>query len=184
MAVRLFVGNLSYETTESDLRELFSAVAPVAYLVLPKDRESGKLRGFAFIEFNDQGLADDAIRRFNNQLFKGRRITVNVARERDDHARSSPRPGPSFPRSASPSGPTLAEPARGDSRPSMPEAPARRSRGKNKKGQESERRPKGPMREIVKGQYLGSGDSEANEDDFSGENFASRPESAEGEENS
>jgi len=173
MPVRLFVGNLSYETTESDLRELFSTVAPVSYLSLPKDRESGKLRGFAFVEYTNQSQADEAILRFNNQPFKGRRITVNVARERDSSPRSGAPPRPSFSRPPSSSAPTLAEPPRGDSRAPMSDAPVRRPRTKSKKSQEAERRPKGPMREIVKGQYLGS-DNEASEDDFFGDNFASR----------
>ena len=55
MAVRLFVGNLSYSTTEADLRTYFGTVAPPSQVVLPVDRETGRPRGFAFIEFLDRG---------------------------------------------------------------------------------------------------------------------------------
>ena len=57
MAVRLFVGNLSYATTEADLRAYFGAVAPPSQVVLPVDRETGRPRGFAFVEFADRGHA-------------------------------------------------------------------------------------------------------------------------------
>src|SRR6185503_896940 len=84
MAVRLFVGNLPYSATEAELREHFSAVGPVSYISLPTDRETGRPRGFAFIEFNDRAQAEEAIRRFNNQPFKGRPIAVNEARPREE----------------------------------------------------------------------------------------------------
>src|ERR1044071_5419375 len=83
MPVRLFVGNLPYSTTEVELREHFSAVGPLVYVRLATDRESGKPRGFAFVEFNDRAQAEEAVRRFNNQLFKGRPIAVNEARAKD-----------------------------------------------------------------------------------------------------
>jgi RNA recognition motif-containing protein len=77
MSVRLFVGNLPYDATEADLREHFSAVAPLSYIYLPLDRETGKPRGFAFIEYSEQSHAQEAIRRFNSQMFKGRPLAVN-----------------------------------------------------------------------------------------------------------
>src|SRR2546425_6618223 len=89
MPVRLFVGNLPYNATEAELREHFSEVGPISYLSLPTDRETGQPRGFAFVEFNDQAQAEEAIRRFNNQLFKGRPIAVNEARARDSSPRAS-----------------------------------------------------------------------------------------------
>ena len=92
MPVRLFVGNLPYNVTEAELREHFSAVGPLSYLSLPTDRESGQLRGFAFVEFNDRAQAEEAIRRFNNQLFKGRPLAVNEARPREDRPPSSTGP--------------------------------------------------------------------------------------------
>src|SRR5713226_4935120 len=92
MAVRLFVGNLPYSATEAALREHFSSVGPLSYIYLPIDRESGKPRGFAFVEFSERSQADEAIRRFNNQMFMGRPLAVNEARERDDRPRSSAPP--------------------------------------------------------------------------------------------
>ena len=83
MPVRLFVGNLPYETTEAEIKEHFSTVASPSYVYLPTDRESGRPRGFAFVEFDNQTQADEAIRRFNNQLFKGRPLAVNEARARE-----------------------------------------------------------------------------------------------------
>ena len=93
MAVRLFVGNLSYGTTETDLRTYFGAVAPPSQIVLPVDRETGRPRGFAFVEFTDRAHAVEAIQRFNGQIFNGRPLAVSEARARDDRGPSSPRPG-------------------------------------------------------------------------------------------
>ena len=75
MSVRLFVGNLPYDATEADLREHFSAVAPLSYIYLPLDRETGKPRGFAFIEYSERSHALEAINRFNSQMFKGRPLS-------------------------------------------------------------------------------------------------------------
>ena len=76
MAVRLFVGNLSYGTTEADLRTYFGSVAPPSQIVLPVDRETGRPRGFAFVEFTERAHAEDAIQRFNGQVFNGRPLAV------------------------------------------------------------------------------------------------------------
>jgi len=94
MPVRLFVGNLSYEVTESDLREFFSPVGPLSTVIIPMDRDTGKPRGFAFVEFNDQAQADEANRRLNNQPLKGRNVTINEARARE--SRPGPGSGPGF----------------------------------------------------------------------------------------
>ena len=103
MAVRLFVGNLSYSTTEADLRTYFGAVAPPSQVVLPVDRETGRPRGFAFVEFIDRSHAETAIQRFNGQMFNGRPLAVSEARAREDRGPgwppggfSGPRPGGSF----------------------------------------------------------------------------------------
>jgi RNA recognition motif-containing protein len=90
MSVRLFVGNLPYETTEPDLREFFSSVGPLSNVIIPIDRETGKRRGFAFVEFNDPAQAEEASRRLNNQLFKGRNVTINEARARENRPYSGP----------------------------------------------------------------------------------------------
>lgn len=96
MAVRLFVGNLAYSTTEADLRSYFGTVAPPSQVVLPVDRETGRPRGFAFIEFQDRGHAEQAIQKFNGQVFNGRPLAVSEARAREDRGPGGPRPGGGF----------------------------------------------------------------------------------------
>ena len=93
MAVRLFVGNLAYSTTEADLRSYFGTIAPPSQVVLPVDRETGRPRGFAFVEFLDRGHAEAAIQKFNGQMFNGRPLAVSEARAREDRGPSGPRPG-------------------------------------------------------------------------------------------
>jgi RNA recognition motif-containing protein len=94
LAVRLFVGNLSYSTTEADLRTYFGAVAPPSQVVLPVDRETGRPRGFAFVEFIDRTHAEQAVQRFNGQPFNGRPLAVSEARAREDRGPGGPpRPG-------------------------------------------------------------------------------------------
>lgn len=93
MAVRLFVGNLAYSTTEADLRSYFGTVAPPSQVVLPVDRETGRPRGFAFVEFQDRGHAEQAIQKFNGQVFNGRPLAVSEARAREDRGPGGPRPG-------------------------------------------------------------------------------------------
>ena len=99
MSVRLFVGNLPYDATEAELREFFSPVGALATVIIPVDRETGKRRGFAFVEFSDPAQAAEANRRFNNQPFKGRNVTINEARARENRPdsggapRYAPRPG-------------------------------------------------------------------------------------------
>jgi RNA recognition motif-containing protein len=96
LAVRLFVGNLAYSTTEADLRSYFGTVAPPSQVVLPVDRETGRPRGFAFVEFQDRGHAEAAIQKFNGQVFNGRPLAVSEARAREDRGPGGPRPGGGF----------------------------------------------------------------------------------------
>ncbi len=93
MAVRLFVGNLSYSTTEADLRTHFGSVAAPSQVVLPVDRETGRPRGFAFVEYLDRAHAEQAIQKFNGQIFNGRPLAVSEARAREDRGPGGPRPG-------------------------------------------------------------------------------------------
>jgi RNA recognition motif-containing protein len=92
----LFVGNLAYSTTEADLRSYFGTVAPPSQVVLPVDRETGRPRGFAFVEFQDRGHAEAAIQKFNGQVFNGRPLAVSEARAREDRGPGGPRPGGGF----------------------------------------------------------------------------------------
>src|SRR5262245_41328974 len=171
MPVRLFVGNLPYSATEAALREHFSSVGSLSYIYLPVDRESGKPRGFAFIEFKERAEAEQAIRQFNNQLFMGRPLAVNEARERDDRSQA-----PS-PRTSLASGPSAEPPGSPDrtGRTLGPDAPPRKSR-KRPGGRDtrSERGPKQPIRERPGGRFFGDDDDDGEIDDLSGENFASR----------
>src|SRR5262245_59704619 len=96
MGVRLFVGNLPYDTTEGEIRDHFSPVGQLSYVSMPLDRETGKKRGFAFVEFAEREKAEAAIRQFNNQPFKGRSLAVNEARAKETGARPATgfRPAP------------------------------------------------------------------------------------------
>ena len=79
---RVFVGNLSYETSQNDLETLFSQVGPVVEVVLPVDRATDRPRGFAFITFTDRRDADDAMDAMNGRDLDGRQIAIYLARPR------------------------------------------------------------------------------------------------------
>ena len=96
MAVRLFIGNLPYGATEADLRAHFAPIAEPSHVVMPVDRETGRPRGFAFVEFTDRTLADEVIRKFDAQPFQGRNLAVSEARAREDRPPSSRPPGTGF----------------------------------------------------------------------------------------
>ena len=81
---RLFVGNLSYQTIENDLRELFSQAGAVNSVNLMIDKITGKSRGFAFVEFASPEEATKAVEQFHNKEFQGRALTVNIARPREE----------------------------------------------------------------------------------------------------
>lgn len=80
MSNKLYVGNLSFDTNESDLQALFAQAGTVETVNVIRDRETGRARGFAFVEMGNEAEAQDAIARFNAQSFGGRNLTVNVAR--------------------------------------------------------------------------------------------------------
>ena len=85
MAKKLYVGNLSYETTEATLSELFGAIGEVLSVSLITDRMSGRSRGFAFVEMAEQSAALEAINQLNGREVDGRSLKVNEARpKRDD----------------------------------------------------------------------------------------------------
>lgn len=105
--VRLFIGNLPYQATEEDLRQHFAQVGEPTQIVRPLDRETGRARGFAFVEYAERSAAEAAIQQFDGQLFMGRPLAVSEARARDDRGpMGPPRPGGSFggPRPAGPAG--------------------------------------------------------------------------------
>ena len=83
--MRIFVGNLSYQTTEDQLADLFAEVGPVESATIVTDRDTGRSRGFAFVEM-DQDAAQKAIERFNGYELNGRTINVNEARPRAERS--------------------------------------------------------------------------------------------------
>lgn len=106
MPVRLFIGNLPYGASEADLRAHFAAVAEPSHVVMPVDRETGRPRGFAFVEFADRGVAEQVIQKFNAQPFQGRSLAVSEARAREDRPPGPRPPGGGFggPRPGGPGG--------------------------------------------------------------------------------
>jgi cold-inducible RNA-binding protein len=204
LAVRLFVGNLSYATTEADLRAYFSAVAPPSQVVLPVDRDTGRPRGFAFVEYPERSHAEQAIQRFNGQVLNGRPIAVSEARAREDRGPGAPRPAgpPRFggvgPRPSQPFG--APRPFDAGAPPGAPRArnfgpdakPQRGGSQKNKK--KDNERPRGPIPLKVTGRSFTLDDDTTTEDttteepildidDFATskpEDAASKPEDEEG----
>ncbi len=80
MTKKLYVGNLSYETTEGNLSELFGTVGEVASVSLITDRMSGRSKGFAFVEMAEDSVAQEAIAQLNSKELNGREINVAEAR--------------------------------------------------------------------------------------------------------
>jgi RNA recognition motif-containing protein len=80
MSCKLYVGNLPYEANETDLEGLFAQAGTVASVSVMRDRETGRPRGFAFVEMGTEEEAQNAIAQLNEQQFGGRRLTVNEAR--------------------------------------------------------------------------------------------------------
>jgi RNA recognition motif-containing protein len=86
MAKRIYVGNLSFQTTEDALSDFFSEVGAVDSVSIITDRDTGRSKGFGFVEMNDED-ADKAIAELNGKEFNGRALTVNEARPREDRGR-------------------------------------------------------------------------------------------------
>jgi cold-inducible RNA-binding protein len=185
VSVRLFIGNLPYTATEAELREHLSSVGAPTQIVLPVDRETGRPRGFAFVDYADRAIAEEAIRRFNQQPFKGRPLAVSEARPREERGPGGPRPGGfGGPRPGGPggfSGPRpggftpRAEPG-GASPPQRsrnfgPDAPPKNKRKPPRK--DSDRGPRGPIKERPVGRlYDADEDWRAQDDDLDIDNVA------------
>lgn len=84
MAKRLYVGGLSYNTTQDGLKDYFSQAGTVASATIVMDRMSGRSKGFGFVEMSSDEEADKAIEMFNGKEFDGRKLTVNEARPMED----------------------------------------------------------------------------------------------------
>jgi cold-inducible RNA-binding protein len=173
VAVRLFVGNMPYGATEADLRTHFYQVGPPSQVVLPVDRETGRPRGFAFVEFLDRAMAEQAISRFNQQPFMGRPLSVSEARPREaGGAPGGYRPGGAGgggfsrpPGAGGFGGPRPMGGGPGGFRPGGPPSagmpnrnfgpPKKKSTSSEKRWEAKERGPKGPIKERHSGRLGG-----------------------------
>ena len=164
MSVRLFIGNLPYAASEPELREHLSSVGEPTQIVLPVDRETGRPRGFAFVDYADRAVAEAAISRFDQQPFKGRPLAVSEARPREERPAGAPRPGgyggprpaPGGPPGGGAGGFGAPRPSGWAPRPADSGAPGTRSRNfgpdappknKRKPPRKDDRGPKGPIKE-------------------------------------
>jgi RNA recognition motif-containing protein len=83
---KLYVGNLSYQVTEQDLRDLFGQAGELQDVMLIVDRDTHRSKGFGFVEFVTEADAQKAIEMFHDQEMQGRRLTVNIARPREERS--------------------------------------------------------------------------------------------------
>lgn len=89
MSTKLYVGNLSFQTSSQDLEQLFVGAGAVESVSVITDRDTGRSRGFAFVEMASQAEAEEAIKQFNGKEVDGRSLTVNAARPREEGGRGS-----------------------------------------------------------------------------------------------
>jgi len=90
MSKKLYVGNLPFSTNEDEIRDLFAAYGDVESVNLIVDRETGRLRGFGFVEMNEEG-ANAAMEALNGKAFGGRDLRINEAQERQSRPSGGPR---------------------------------------------------------------------------------------------
>jgi RNA recognition motif-containing protein len=172
MSVRLFVGNLPYSATEQDIRQHFGTVGDPMQVVIPTDRETGRPRGFAFVDYDDRGVAERAIQQLHGQPFKGRPLSVSEARPREARPPmgaggfSSPRPpmggAPRPPMSGPPPGvdsgpyrPPRGGSVGGDNRNFGPNKPPKGRGGSNfAKNRNQEGKARGPLKERLSGRMF------------------------------
>jgi len=158
---------MPYGATDEDLRAHFTAVGAPSQIVIPVDRETGRPRGFAFVEYQDRAMAEEAINRFNQQPFMGRTLSVSEARPREERPGGfrpggggfgGPRPGGGGgfggPRPGGFGGPRPGPPRDpGPARNFGP--PKKKSASSEKRWESKERGPKGPIKERYTGRMGG-----------------------------
>jgi cold-inducible RNA-binding protein len=180
MSNRLFVGNLPYDATEDEIRDHFAQAGAVSRVFVPLDRDTGRPRGFAFVEFEDPGHASRAIQLLHEKPFKDRSLVVNEARPNEarhtggarapigggragSFARSGPPPGVGPP----------GEGAREERAPARRASPARSRRRGGKRGGWEDGPRKEPIPEKRRSQIFGGYDDiDDDEEDIEFENFA------------
>lgn len=86
MESKLYVGNLAYSTSEAELQTLFAQAGTVVSVAVINDRETGRSKGFAFVEMSNQAEAEKAISMFNGKPLQDRPLTVNLARPREERS--------------------------------------------------------------------------------------------------
>ena len=200
MGVRLFIGNLPYSATEADLRAHFAPIAEPSHVVMPVDRETGRPRGFAFVEFADRAVAEEVIRKFDAQPFQGRNLAVSEARAREDRPPRPPGGGPGGFRgrgqaalpdlarvdlaaasaAAAVVGSVAAVSGRGPVAPPVLHAigpqisalPRRRDDSAAKRVSNMEYKPRGPIKEKTGGRIYDVDDLEEKDDSIEIDNFA------------
>jgi cold-inducible RNA-binding protein len=84
METKLYVGNLAYDTLESDLQTMFAASGVVKSVQIIKDRTTGQSKGFGFVEMTTQEEAQNAIKAYNGKEVSGRALTINLAKPREE----------------------------------------------------------------------------------------------------
>ena len=84
MSMKLYVGNLAFQTSSEDLQQLFAQAGTVESASVVEDRDTGRSRGFGFVEMASKEEGEAAITQFNGKEFNGRNLTVNEARPRED----------------------------------------------------------------------------------------------------
>ena len=122
---KVFVGNLNYTTTESHLADLLSEAGQVVDVYLPADRNTGRPRGFAFVEFSNEEEAEKCIETFHEYELEGRKLNINMAEDRPQRAPRPFRPGPG----GGGGGPRF---GKGGGKPSRPKGSRRGKRGKKR----------------------------------------------------
>ena len=87
MSKKLYVGNLSFSVTDEELQQAFASFGTVSSARIVMDRMSGRSKGFGFVEFEDDGAADDAIGKMDGQTIGGRPVRVSEAKPQEDRPR-------------------------------------------------------------------------------------------------
>ena len=90
MSMKLYVGNLSFQTSSEDLQQLFAQAGTVESASVVEDRETGRSRGFGFVEMTDEAAGQKAITELDGAMVDGRSIKVNVARPKEERTGNKP----------------------------------------------------------------------------------------------